>query len=388
MGSRIHTWLPGLLMVGLAAGAAHAQVFVVGETTATKGLGTEFHPTDVKLETAKLTELGRRELIRDFEAEQGFAFRALPLGGTLTLHANGPLKPGGEDYRALIYRNGTAVVAGERVAITRLTFKGNSIIFDFNGGPTLPHNILRHLDVQGMSMANSDKDRATGSRLTLVFDKYIPDITGDQVKQLIGGIIDFNARTGERAYAETLPPKIRAAVKAHEPLVGMDHKMVLAAMGQPVNKVREQDDKDAPEYEEWIYGEPPATVRFVRFVGDRVTMIKVAERGKSIIVRNQDETDGEVAPVPVRVIALGDQDPHVDKGGTATPPTLRDPNDPDDPMTQTTMGTLKKVQFPNQNPDQKPDQPATPPMTEKTGLPSLGSAAPVPAAPADPNKPE
>jgi len=49
----------------------------------------------------------------------------------------------------------------------------------------------------------------------------------------------------------------------------MDHKMVMAAMGQPVNKVREPGEENGPETEEWIYGEPPSTVRFVRFIGDR-----------------------------------------------------------------------------------------------------------------------
>ena len=59
---------------------ASAQVFVVGEKTATADITTDFHPTRVELPSKPINELGRRELLRDLEAEQGFAHRPLPLG--------------------------------------------------------------------------------------------------------------------------------------------------------------------------------------------------------------------------------------------------------------------------------------------------------------------
>src|SRR5438477_4046786 len=72
---------------------AAAQVFVVGEKTATADVSTEFHPTRVQLPTTPITERGRRDLLRNLQSEQGFAHRPLPLGETLTLLANGQLTP-------------------------------------------------------------------------------------------------------------------------------------------------------------------------------------------------------------------------------------------------------------------------------------------------------
>ena len=64
-----------------------AQVFTVGEKTATAGLKTDFTPTRVELPDTQMTERGRRELLRNLDAEQGFAHRVLPLGGIV--HADG-----------------------------------------------------------------------------------------------------------------------------------------------------------------------------------------------------------------------------------------------------------------------------------------------------------
>jgi hypothetical protein len=65
----------------------HAQVFTVGEKSATADIATDFTPTHVPLPEGKLTERGRRELIRNLEAEQGFAHRALPISAGITLQA-------------------------------------------------------------------------------------------------------------------------------------------------------------------------------------------------------------------------------------------------------------------------------------------------------------
>jgi len=335
-------WLLAL-MVGIARDQARAQVFVVGEKSATANLSTEFHPTNVLLPQAKLTERGRRELIRSLEAEQGFAHRALPLGASLTLHANGELTPGADEYRHLVYSKGTTAMAGERVVISRLDIKSDRIVFDLNGGPYLPHRFLRHVQLNDSNVVTTNTDTASGSRLTLVFDKYVPEIGAADVKALIDEIVDFNAKSGEKAYADTLSPKLHDAILAHQALVGMDRRMVVAAVGQPQSKVRESNGSGG-HYEEWIYGQPPQTVRFVRFIGDRVIMIKIAARGKPIEIRDKDETDGYLPAVPTREIAMGDAQPNPDRSAS-TPPTLRQPGEPEPP------GTMKKVALPADTPN-------------------------------------
>ncbi len=79
--------IASLLAIPLAT--AHAQAFTVGEKSATADIATDFSPTHVPLPQGKLTERGRRELIRNLEAEQGFAHRALPISSGITLQANG-----------------------------------------------------------------------------------------------------------------------------------------------------------------------------------------------------------------------------------------------------------------------------------------------------------
>ena len=51
----------------------------------------------------------------------------------------------------------------------------------------------------------------------------------------------------------------------------MDREMVLAALGRPLSKVREE--KNGQETEDWIYGNPPF-LTFVTFVGEEVVEIK------------------------------------------------------------------------------------------------------------------
>src|ERR1700761_1396387 len=90
----------------LAACAVHAQVFVVGMKTATDDVITEFHPTHISIPEQPLDERGRLGLIRDLEAEQGFAHRELPLGAGLTLMANGNMTPRDEAYKEMLYQKG------------------------------------------------------------------------------------------------------------------------------------------------------------------------------------------------------------------------------------------------------------------------------------------
>ena len=118
-------------------------------------------------------------------------------------------------------------------------------------------------------------------------------------------------KTTEQAYADTLPPLVKDAVEAHEVLVGMNHRMVLAALGEPESKIREQQSGDAngARYEEWIYGHEPQTIHFVRFVGDRVTVVEIAALGKPLEIHDKDEMGGYNPPAPTREIAMGDQQP-------------------------------------------------------------------------------
>jgi hypothetical protein len=215
------------------SGAARAQVFVVGEKSAMADVSTEFHPTRIELPSTPITEQGRRELVRNLEAEQGFAHRALPLGEELILVANGNLNPSGDAYKQMLYKKGQSAAPGDRVILTTVTVKDDRIVFDLNGGPYLNHRILRHIDLNGVPIVPQDGAQVTGCRVTLVFEGGLPEVSAPEVKALLDPIIDFGVQTSAEAYADSLPPFLKESILHHDVLVGMDRKMVLAAMGEP-----------------------------------------------------------------------------------------------------------------------------------------------------------
>ena len=90
----------------------------------------------------------------------------------------------------------------------------------------------------------------------------------------------------------------------HEVLVGMNREMVLKAVGQPDQKVREMEGQ--MPFEEWIYGQPPHEVQFVRFNGNRVIRLEIADVGQPPVIRDKDETDGYFAGQFVHQVRLGD----------------------------------------------------------------------------------
>ncbi len=331
--------------------SASSQVFVVGEKSATADIKTDIKPTHVQLPGDRMTERGRRELIRNLDAEQGFAHLALPVSPDLVLRANGPLTANPNDYKKMLYEKGIAASPGDRVVITAMEVKPDRIVLDFNGGPYLKHRFLRHVSMGNSStpVVAVNDDRATGTRITLLFEGFVPELTAPEIKALLAPMVDFGVKSSEQAYADTLPDPIKESVAAHEVLVGMNHRMVLAAMGAPESKVRDQPtgDPKGGQYEEWIYGHVPQTIRFVRFVGDRVTMVEIAALGKPIEIHDKDELGGLNPPDLTREIAMGDKAPNQDEHPSA-PPTLRRPGE------AVPAGGSKKVQFPDENHQNQP----------------------------------
>jgi hypothetical protein len=355
--------------------AARGQVFVVGEKSAMADVSTDFHPTRVELPSTPINERGRRELVRDLEAEQGFAHRALPLGDNLVLMANGNLKPAGDEYKQMLFKKGQSAAPGDRVAITTVTVKEDRILFDINGGPYLKHRFLRHIELNDTPMVADDGAQVAGCRITLLFEGGVPEISAPEVKALLDPVIDFGVKTSGEAYADTLPPFLKDAIAQHDVLVGMDRKMVLAAMGAPQSKVRELVPGSADRhYEEWIYGQMPQTVRFVRFDGERVTQVRIAALGQAIAVHDQDEMQGYLDPVDTtREVAMGDVKPGGDaESAAAPPPTILKPG-------ERAPGGSQKVQYPVTSSTPPPDKAGGVPTPVQT-VPSLDPPAKDPPA--------
>ncbi|MFZ0662790.1 MAG: hypothetical protein WAM66_08870 [Acidobacteriaceae bacterium] len=359
------------LLAALLTLPAAAQVFTVQpEGVAAKYL--QFKPTDVKLSTLPMTDHDRQELLRFLQAEQGFSMRPLPVA-TITLPANGMIKPSGSDYVNLVQKKGIAVEAGKRVVVTDIKIEKNRILLDFNGGPEHKHKWLRHVSI-GMDpydttpIVHDNPNAPTGTRIELVFPHGLPDLTGMQVEALVKPIVDFSLKTPEQAYTDTLPPFLKKAVLAHHVLVGMNREMVLSTLGEPRTKMHDMENNQSIDI--WIYGEPPDPTQFVRFNGGRVIRLEVAAVGKPIVVYVKDEMRGYWSKQPaqnVHIVQLGDQNPADAAKETAkkAPPTLRNPGEalPADKNPDTPQ--MKPVEFPKDTGGSAP--PATTPSQAPSG---------------------
>ena len=189
---------------------------------------------------------------------------------------------------------GTGRTAGRSLPTSRLCrSRTTTFIFDINGGPVRRKKWYQHIEVSGTGgvPVTAGEQRLPpnphGSYLDVYFDKYVPEMSAQQLRELLLPVLDFNARNKEEAYLDTVPPKVKEAIQAHRVLVGMNTEMVLHAKGKAPEKVREKDGET--EYEEWIYGEPPQDVDFVRIVSDEVVRVETMKVGGEKIVRTEKE---------------------------------------------------------------------------------------------------
>jgi hypothetical protein len=239
---------------------------------------------------------------------------------------DGVATPNGPDLQQALAIFGPAVKPGDPAHISYVHIKDDHIHFDINGGPVHRKKWYEHIQVEGsngtpVQMGKGDATQNPhGTYLDVYFEKYVPEMTARQLRDLLYPVLDFNARSKEEAYLDTVPPKVKEAIQAHQVLVGMNTEMVLHARGKAPKKVRERDGET--EYEEWIYGEPPQDVDFVRIVSDEVVRVETMKVGGQKIVRTEKEV----------ILEKPDKDTEAKKEQDRSPnaPSLRRPGeDPD-----------------------------------------------------------
>lgn len=248
-----------------------------------------------------MTRQTRFEIIRDFETQLFYARTTFPMGTKGIKLKDGVTSPNGTDLQSALALWGPAVKPGDPAHISYVQIKDDHIHFDINGGPIHRKKWYEHVSVSGNSgvevpiSANQQQTNAHGSYLDIYFDKYVPEMSAQQLRDLLAPVLDFNARNKEEAYLDTVPAAAKQAIQDHRVLVGMNTEMVLHSKGRPPRKVREKDGDN--DYEEWIYGEPPQDVDFVRIVGDEVVRIETMKVGGQKIVRTDREV---ILPKPDR----------------------------------------------------------------------------------------
>ena len=305
----------------------------------------------------------RFAVIRTFGAERVYVRRPFPMGTKgLTLKASGAVTPDGAELWGLVSQHGAAARPGDRVVITNVEFKGNRIIFEINGGPRKKKKWWQHITIEGMGgSAPLDQNPGApvnprGSMVALTFDGDVPEMTVERVKELLAPVFDFSAHSAAQAYTDSLPPKVREAIKNHQVLVGMNREMVQMAKGRPPRKIREREG--IQDYEEWIYGDPPQDVEFIRFVGDEVVQVKLMKLTGEKIVRTDREVSLE-GIVPHRAPPQTAEDSAASK--PKAPPSLRRPGEEPIPSPGVPVSNKPDTRVPG-NPDPQPNPaPPTPP---------------------------
>jgi hypothetical protein len=307
----------------------------------------------------RISKETRQQIIHVFNAELVYIHTSFPMGKTGLKLKNGTVTPSGPELQHLMSLWGPAAKPGDRARISDVVIKDNYIRFEINGGP-VKHKWYQHITIVGaessVPVTPSDSSaNARGSFVDLYFDKYVPELTGPELKQLLRPVFDFDAKSAVEAYLETVSPQVKDAIKNHRVLVGMNHDMVIYAKGRPPKKVRETAGE--VEYEEWIYGEPPQDVDFVRFVGDEVVRVETMKVDGQKIVRVEKEIDLGAATVAKK-----------QEDRPANAPTLRRPGEdmpesnPANPSRMPPMSSPPPPTGPGSDPGPNWSLPPTPTM--------------------------
>jgi hypothetical protein len=233
---------------------------------------------------APLQPESRLEIVRFVSGEFAKAVKPLP-GGKKGFHMTVGKPLDESALRRAVSIGGPAVNTGDSVQITHIEFRDKTLVFDLNGGGHQKSHWRDHIQIGmsgggGQTISNQQASNAapgyqgTGATVFLDFDKPLPDMTPDELKGLLAGILDFSKqRSAAVQWVETLPPEMQQAIKDKHVVAGMNQEMVVAALGKPDRKVRERDPEGI-EKEDWIYGQPPDKMTFVTFQGDKVVRVR------------------------------------------------------------------------------------------------------------------
>ncbi len=165
----------------------------------------------------RISQQTREQIVHAFNAELVYIHTSFPMGKTGLKLKNGNVSPSGPELQQLMALWGPAAKPGDRARISNIAIKGDYIRFEINGGPVKRPKWYQRIEIGGPNasgpIAPSDANaNARGSFVDLYFDKYVPEITGPELKQLLRPVFDFDAKSAVDAYLETVSPQVKEAI--------------------------------------------------------------------------------------------------------------------------------------------------------------------------------
>jgi hypothetical protein len=229
--------------------------------------------------SAQLSRDARYDLLRTIIADQAAARVALPFGADgVELSDSGQVNQ--DKLEKDIRKNGQSIEAGKVVTVTNLAFDDSKIEVELDGGGKNKKSVFDRIQV-GVGVGSTttpvgrdDKTaKAKGTKIVVHFAKKVPpNLSPDQLKEILTPLLDFNKRTFMKTGIDALPPEFQEAVKAKEARIGMDRSTVIMALGRPDNRIRET--KDGIYNETWLFHLRGNRMLFVKFENDVVVEIK------------------------------------------------------------------------------------------------------------------
>src|SRR6266849_7171390 len=175
-----------------------------------------------------LQERSKLDLIRYVSGEFAKAIKPLPAGKEgFHVSVGKPLET--EQLDRAVATHGPAINTGDNVQITRLEFRDHQIIVDVNGGGRGKRHWRDHIQIgMGGGIPTARTTTTTpeqesgppgmqpgmGSTIFLEFGKAVPDLTPDELKQILSPFLDFaKQRSASVHWVDTLPPEMKKAIQ-------------------------------------------------------------------------------------------------------------------------------------------------------------------------------